>query len=121
MIKLPRFVKVGSALGFAGGFISIACLAIFFAVNDNTLITVGAYMLIAVMFFGLAGGLTKGGQWTWNVLLLMTFLTLGVVCGGVVFNAVDLYAGVVLVVVGALIIVSIAMPSSRIWANRLRV
>ncbi|MCL2509883.1 MAG: hypothetical protein FWF07_02250 [Methanomassiliicoccaceae archaeon] len=121
MMKLPRFVKVGSALGFAGGFISVACLAIFFAVSDNTLIAMGAYLLIAVMFFGLAGGLTKGGQWTWNVLLLMTFLTLGVVGGAVVFAAVDLYAGIVLGVVGALIIISLAMPSSRIWANRMRV
>jgi len=121
MKKVPRTVKVGGALGFIGGLISIACLAIFFEADDSILMVMGAYMLVAVMFFALAGGLAKDGLWSWNVMILMAFLTIGVVGGSVVFEAVDLYAGIILIAIGALIVASLAVPSSKIWTNRMRI
>ena len=113
----PRMIKIGSALGFIGGLICIFCMAFFFEADESMLSRMGAYMLLAVMFFALAGGLSKGGQWSWNVLLLMTFLTISAVCCSVVFDVVNLYAAIILVVIGALIVVSLVMPSSKIWAN----
>ena len=98
----------------------MVCLVLFFKVEESALADMGAYMLIAVMFFALAGGFAKGGQWSWDVLLLMTFLTIGVVGGAVVFETVDLYAGVILVLIGILIIASLSLSSSKIWANRMR-
>ncbi|AIZ57188.1 hypothetical protein Mpt1_c13260 [Candidatus Methanoplasma termitum] len=113
----PRIIKIGSALGFIGGLLCIFCLAFFFEADESMLSRMGVYMLLAVMFFALAGGLSKGGQWTWNVLLLMTFLTISAVGCSVVFGIVDLYVAIILVVLGALIIISLVMPSSKIWAN----
>jgi len=117
---VPTNVKIGGALGFLGGVVCMVCLVLFFEIEKSALADMGAYMLIAVMFFALGGGLTKSGQWSWDVLLLMTFMTIGVVGGALVFGAVDLYAGAVLVLIGALIVVSLSMPSSRTWANRIR-
>jgi len=120
MEKVPRIVKMGSAFGFLGGVISIFCLAIFFTADSDMLSVMGVYMLAAVMFFALAGGLARNGPWSWNVLLLMTFLTISCVGCSVIFGSMDLYAGIVLVLIGALIVLSLAMPSSKIWTNRMR-
>jgi len=120
MEKVPRIVKMGSALGFLGGVISIFCLAIFFTADNSALSAMGVYMLAAIMFFALAGGLARNGQWSWSVLLLMTFLTISCVGCSVIFSAMDLYAGIILVVIGALIVMSLALPSSKTWANRMR-
>jgi lysylphosphatidylglycerol synthetase-like protein (DUF2156 family) len=120
MDKMPRIVKIGGALGFIGGVISIICMAMFFDIDESALTVMGAYLLIAVMFFALAGGFAKTGQWSWSVLMLMTFLTVGVVGAAVIFDAVDLYAGIILVIVAALIVASLALPSSKTWANRTR-
>ncbi|MDR0509329.1 MAG: hypothetical protein LBG63_05890 [Candidatus Methanoplasma sp.] len=121
METMPRIVKIGGALGFIGGIISIVCLAVFFEIDESALAEMGAYMLIAVMFFALAGGFARGGQWSWNVLLLMTFLTIGAVGCLLVFEAMDLYAGAILAVIGALIILSLTAPSSKVWTNRMRI
>ena len=120
METMPRIVKIGGALGFIGGIISIVCLAVFFEIDESALAEMGAYMLIAVMFFALAGGFARDGRWSWNILLLMTFLTVGVVGCFVVLDAVDLYAGTMLAVVGALIVISLIAPSSKTWTNRMR-
>jgi len=118
---IPRIVKIGGALGFIGGVISIICMAIFFKADDNALVSMSAYMLIAVMFFALGGGFAKNGNWSWNMLVFMTFLTIAVVCCSVIFNATDLYASIIMVVVGVLIIIGLSMPSSKTWATRMRI
>ncbi len=120
MEKLPRIIKIGGALGFIGGIVGIICLVLFFEIEESTLTTAGVYLLVAVMFFALAGGFAKEGQWSWNMLLLMTFLTIAVIGCAAVFDAIDLYAGIILAAIGALIIASLAMPSSKTWANRAR-
>jgi hypothetical protein len=117
---VPRIVKIGCALGFLGGVICMICLVIFFKEENSALVDMGVYMLIAVMFFALAGGFAKGGQWSWDVLLLMTFLTISVIGIAVMFEIVDLYAGIILVLVGALIVASLSTSSSKKWANRMR-
>ncbi|MCL2317557.1 MAG: hypothetical protein FWC44_00670 [Methanomassiliicoccaceae archaeon] len=116
----PRVIKIGCGLGFLGGLISIICMVFFFDSDKSMLLTMGMYLLIAVMFFSLGGGLTKEGHWTWNTLLLMTFLTIAAVGCSVVFEVMELYVGILLVAIGALIVVSLMVPSSKTWANMLR-
>ena len=118
---VPMFIRIGCALGFIGGLVSMVCLALFFQESNSALAEMGAYMLIAVMFFGLAGGLTKTGPWNWNALLLMTFLTISAVGCSAVFGIVDIYSAVILVLIGALIVVILSAPSSRTWGNMIRV
>ncbi|MDR1404176.1 MAG: hypothetical protein LBJ20_01220 [Candidatus Methanoplasma sp.] len=121
METVPRNVKIGGALGFLGGIISVVCLAFFFRPEETALVDMGVYMLLAAMFFSLAGGLTRGGQWSWNILLLMTFLTISAIGCAVVFSAIDLYVAITLAVIGAVIVASLSMPSARTWTDRMRV
>ncbi|MCL2149009.1 MAG: hypothetical protein FWH47_06710 [Methanomassiliicoccaceae archaeon] len=120
METIPKSVRIGSALGLLGGVAAVASMAVFFRAEDGALLDMGACMLAAVLFFALAGGLSKGGLWSWNVLLLMTFLTIGVAGSLVIVGAIDAYVGVFLAAIGALIAASLIAPASRNWADRIR-
>jgi hypothetical protein len=120
METVPRIAKMGGALGFIGGIAAILCMALFFEADEKMLAIMGAYMLIAVMFFALAGGFARDGKWSWDVLLVMTFLTVSAVGCAVIFDVADLYAGIVLIMIGVLIIACLSAPSSKTWANRTR-
>ncbi|MCL2031746.1 MAG: hypothetical protein FWH45_00355 [Methanomassiliicoccaceae archaeon] len=121
METVPKNVKIGGALGLLGGVVAVVCMAVFFEAEESALMKMGACMLTAVMFFALAGGFAKGGQWSWNVLLLMTFLTIGAAGSSVILGAIDLYVGVILVVIGVLIVANLAVPASKNWADRIRI
>jgi hypothetical protein len=118
MDTVPKNVKAGCALGLIGGTISVMCLVIFFETDVDTLSVMGIYMLFAVLFFALAGALTKNNQWSWDVLTLMTFLTIGIIAASVIYELVEPLYGLVLIVIGALIVVTLAFPSSKVWLNR---
>lgn len=120
METMPRNAKFGAALGFIGGIIGIACLALYFEPEESTLVDMGIFMLIAVMFFALAGGFMRTGQWSWDVLLLMSFLTIGFICAAVVFDIVNIEVAAVMVAIGALIILNLSMPSTKTWTNRMK-
>lgn len=121
METLPRNAKIGCALGLIGGIIGIACLVLYFEPEESAIATMGVYMLISLMFFALAGGFAKSGQWSWDVMLMMSFLTIGVIFAAFVFNIIDLYVLIALVIIGALIVLNLAMPSAKTWVNRIRV
>lgn len=120
MNAVPKMIKIGCALGFLGGLISIIFMVFFFHANKSMLVTMGVYLLIAVMFFALAGGLSKQSQWLWSTLMLMSFLTISAVGCAVVFGVMELYVGIILAAIGALIALSLSVPSSKTWANMLR-
>ncbi|MDR0309746.1 MAG: hypothetical protein LBH88_03195 [Candidatus Methanoplasma sp.] len=121
METVPTNIRIGGTLGLIGGIACIVCMVLFFRAEESALLDMGVYMLVAVMFFALAGGFFKGGQWSWSVLLLMTFLTIGAVGGSVIAGAMDFYVGAVLALIGVLIAANLAMPTSRVWADRLRI
>jgi hypothetical protein len=121
METVPGNIKIGGALGLLGGVISIVCMVIFFKLEESTIAEMGAFMLLAVMFFALAGGLSKGGQWSWDVLLLMTFLTIGATLCATILGILFPVAAIVLMAIAALIVVILIQPASKTWVNRVRV
>jgi len=121
METMPNNIKIGVALGFLGGVISIAFMAIFFKPEEIAIAEEGVCLLIAVMFFALAGGFAKGGQWSWDMMMLMTFLTTGVIVCSVIVKLLNVYAGVMLVAICALIVVVLSMTASKTWMNRMRI
>jgi len=118
MDVVPKNVKAGCALGLVGGIVSIMCLAMFFETDADTLSVMGVYMLFAVLFFALAGALTKNSQWSWDVLTLMTFLTIGIIAACMIYELVEPLYGLVLIAIGAMIVATLAFPSSKVWLNR---
>jgi hypothetical protein len=121
METVPNNIKIGGALGLLGGVISIVCMAIFLKIEDSAVAVMGVYMLIAVLFFALAGGFSKGGQWSWDVMLLMTFLTVGSTVCSVIIGITDIVAAAVLVLIGTLMVIILTSPASKTWMNRIRI
>jgi hypothetical protein len=117
----PKKITAGLALGIIGGFISIVFLALFFEGNTDNTLVMGGYLLTAVLFFALAGAFTQNGQWSWNVLLFITFLTAAIIVSLVIGGYVDLYAGLVLILIDAIIILDLQFPSSKIWLDGARI
>ncbi|MDR2845800.1 MAG: hypothetical protein LBV63_00800 [Candidatus Methanoplasma sp.] len=121
MSTTPKKITAGLVLGIAGGFISVAYLAIFFEANVDNALIMGGYLLTAVLFFALAGAFTQNGPWSWNVLLFMTFLTAGAIAALVIGSYVDLYAGAVLVAIDVLIVLDLLFPSAKVWLDGARI
>jgi len=104
-----------------GGVFGIICMAVFFRGEESAIAVMGVYLLISVMFFALAGGFAKDGQWSWDMMLLMTFLTIGATVCSAIIGLSDIYAAAALIVLGALIVVVLISPASKTWMNRVRI
>ncbi|MDR3283369.1 MAG: hypothetical protein LBS92_07190 [Candidatus Methanoplasma sp.] len=120
-MKAPRSAAAGVVLGLLGGILSFAFMAFLFEAGTDAVSEVGSYMLLAVLFFAIAGAFTANSQWSWDMLLFMSFLTATISVVFLVVEAVDLYAGVIALVMVASIIAVLLSPSSRIWLDRPRI
>jgi hypothetical protein len=118
---MPKSMKIGCALGAIGGIISIICLVLFFEADESTILVMGVYMLLAVLFFAQTGAYTRNGQWPWDVLALVTFLTIGVVFAAMIFEVVEREPGILLIIIEALMIMALTRPSAKIWLSRIKV
>lgn len=117
MNTLPRNIKAGCILGYIGGLISMVCLVLFFKPEEAAVETMGMYVLIAVLFFAMAGAFTKTGQWSWRILVFMCFVTIAIIGGLMIWGDVDYYAGSVLIAVAILMLACIALPTSKDWID----
>lgn len=78
-MAFPGSMKCGLAAGILGGLVSFFAMAYTFKPDmEDAIISMGLLLLIAVMFFAIAGGFSKTSQWTQNVLLGFCLLTIGV-------------------------------------------
>lgn len=119
MDELPRIIKIGSAVGIIGGVVCIALLALSYESNEDSLATLGLYMLVAVMLFALAGAFTRNSQWSWKMTIVMSYFTAGVVIGLTIPGFFNVHAGAILVVFCALIIVDLMFPSTKRWFTKI--
>ena len=115
----PRDMQIGSALGALGGMICIILFALSIGPNKDVIFVVAAYLLLAVLFFALAGALTNNGQWSWNSTFIMTFFTIGMVASMVVFDIVDVCLGIPLISIAALMVICLSDSSIKEWMARL--
>ncbi|AGI47170.1 hypothetical protein TALC_00156 [Thermoplasmatales archaeon BRNA1] len=107
-------MKAGLAFALIGGIVAFFAMAfaLAYAVDGSGMDTVadaGLYLLMAVLFFALAGGFTRYAQWTQNVLIFMAFLTLGAAIGGFAAGYFELWFGIIEAVLGALCVAAAFM------------
>lgn len=78
-MEFPGSMKAGLTVGLLGGLLSFFAMAYTFKPDMNdAILSMGILLLIAVMFFAIAGGFSKTSQWNQNVLLGFSLLTVGV-------------------------------------------
>ena len=98
------FNKLGLFLGCLGGIVSIIGLAIYYDKSIAAVTVLGALLLMAAMFFGLAGGFTSYSQWTPKALTMFAFLTAAIALIVTLLDYVDACFGAVEIIFAVLLI-----------------
>ncbi|MDY0293138.1 MAG: hypothetical protein RBQ77_01000 [Candidatus Methanomethylophilaceae archaeon] len=115
MRDIPGKVKTAGMLGMLGGVICIVGMVLGFAPETEAVVNMGLCMLAAVLFFAVAGAFRSGGPWTWDTLMLMTFLCAGVTVAVTVLGSFELYLGALLVLISVILILVAACPNTKRW------
>lgn len=116
-MKMSKTIKAGCAFGLIGGIVAMIGLVLFLKVEENAVVTMGVYMLAAVLFFAIAGAFGKNSQWSWKVLMFMDFVTLGIIIGGTVAGYFDVWWAVIETAIGIIIVAISNSANSRLWLS----
>ncbi len=112
--------KFGCVLGIIGGIVAMIALVICFEPQNDAILTMSLCMLAAVLFFGLAGGFSSTGQWSWRVLMFMCFVTAGIMIGGTMAAYFELWFGAIETVIVVLIAFCALSSSTKHYLERPR-
>jgi len=103
-MKIPGIAKGGCVVALIGGIIAVAGLALYFKPANEAVTDLAFYMLVAVLFFAMAGGFVSNNQWNQNVFLFMGFLTVAVIVACTVTEHFDIVWAVVEAAVAVVVI-----------------
>lgn len=115
MNTVPAKIQIGSILGLIGGVICLVSMFIEFVPEESNLPIIGFYLLMMVLLFALAGAFRIDGPWSWKMLNLLTYSTMGVAVAGIIAGYSNMYVGVIISIVCALIIIYLSFPSTKLW------
>ena len=118
-MNFPGAMKAGMAVGLFGGLVAFFAMAFLFNTDDEPLLTMGLCLLIAVLYFALAGGFSKTSQWTQNVLIAYSFITTAAVLGIFIADLIPLWFAVIELVLGILAIAFASLGGSKAYLDNL--
>ncbi len=116
-----KTLSLGAIISALGGVAAIAMMSAKFDINDaNLFATIGLYLLIAVLFFAIAGSFSAKGQWPFEVVILMGFINAALIIADIIIGFIPLEYGLILVVIAAIVIADVALANdSRAWFGTL--
>jgi hypothetical protein len=114
----PTGIKAACGMGLLGGVLSVAFMSLSYGPEEETLPLVAFYMLIAVLFFAIAGAFTKNSQWKFGVTEFMIFITIGTIGACMAADYVAVPYGAVLIVVAVCLMILTALPSTKSWLDK---
>lgn len=120
-MTLPKKMAFGAALGFIGGIIGIAAVAASWSGDIDAMPLVGLNMLVACMFFAVAGSFTKFTPVQGSTVLVLAAACEAVVLLSLLYEASYLWLNLVLAVIGAVNILLAACPTVSTWVDAQRV
>lgn len=113
-------IRIGSILGLVGGVTCLIGMFIEFVPEEDNLSIIGFYLLMAVLFFALAGAFRPEGPWSWKMLNLLTFSTMSLAIVGVIAGYSNVYASAIMSIICVLIIVYLSFPSVKLWMEDIK-
>ena len=116
-MQFPGSMKIGMCMGLLGGLVAFFAMAFLFDIDDEPLQTMAICLLVAVLYFALAGGFSKTSQWNQNVLTAYCFITIGVMFGVTIVEYIPLWFGVIELVLGVIALAAGLAGSSKMYLN----
>ena len=118
----PTSLSAGALVATLGGVVAIVAMAMTITLENNAdaLGQVGYYLLTAVMFFAVAGGFRQNGQWPTELMILMSFVIIGLVIVGAIIDVITIGVMIALLVMAILTLVTVlGCLSSTVWFGKI--
>ncbi len=112
-MKMDNGSKLGMILAGLGGCVAVGAFAFTYQSALTTFVPIGALLLLAVMFFALAGAFNSTGQWTPKALTFYAFIIAGVAMGVTLAGYINLYIGLAEFILAVLVIVISNIPATQ--------
>ena len=116
-MQFPGSMKIGMCMGLLGGLVAFFAMAFLLDINNEPLKTMAVCLLVAVLYFALAGGFSKTSQWNQNVLMAYCFITIGVMIGVTIVEYVPLWFGVIELVLGVIALIASLAGGAKTYLN----
>ncbi len=121
MSAIPKKMVFGTALGLIGGIIGIAAVACAWDGTLDSLTLVGLNMLVACMFFAVAGAFTKFTPVQGSTVLVLAAVCEAMVILSMLYEASYVWLNLILAVIGAVNILFAACPTVTSWVDTNRI
>lgn len=121
MAAMPKKMIIGSALGFVGGIIALAAMAVAWDGTVDSMPFVGLNMLVCAMFFAVAGAFSKCAPVQGKTVLVLAAVCEATVLLSILYEAADLWMNLILVLLGAACILFGACPTVSRWVDAERI
>lgn len=118
----PTSLNVGALVAALGGVVAIIAMAMTVTIEGNmdAIGQVGYYLLVAIVFFAVAGGFKQNGQWPTELMILMSFVLIGLVIVGAILDVIGIWVMIALLVMAILVLVTVlGCLSSSVWFGKL--
>ena len=110
---MDRITKLGMIFAGIGGIVALIGLPFSYTNDLGTFVPLVAFLLLATMFFAMCGAFSKNGQWTPKALTFFGFITAAVVIGVTIPGYINIYFGVIELVLAALVILASYSPATQ--------
>lgn len=121
MTDTPKKMVFGAALGLIGGIIALGAMAASWDGTLDCMTLVGLNMLVAVMFFAVAGAFTKYTPVQGTTVLVLAAVCEAMVFLSILYEASYIWLNLILAVLGAVNILFAACPGVVSWVDAHRI
>ena len=121
MTPVPKKMVFGAALGLIGGIIAMCAIAAAWDGTLDSMPLVGLNLLVACMFFAVAGGFTKYTPVQGSTILVLAAVCEAVVILSILYEGSYLWLNLVLAAIGVANILIAACPTVTTWVDAQRI
>ena len=121
MTPVPEKMVFGAALGLIGGIIAMCAIAAAWDGTLDSMPLVGLNLLVACMFFAVAGGFTKYTPVQGSTILVLAAVCEAVVILSILYEGSYLWLNLVLAAIGVANILIAACPTVTTWVDAQRI
>lgn len=121
MGAMPQKMVFGVAVGFIGGILALAAMAYAWNGTVDSMTLIGLDMLVAVLFFAVAGCFTKYSPVPGSTIAVLSAICVAFTLIAMFYEAMFMWLGVILVVLGIVNVIFAVSPSVTKWVDSNRV